>query len=362
MAQQRTPLFNLAKGKGAVFQESYGWELPRTYGDVSAEYEAGTQGVAIHDSSYAGRLKATGEDVLDLLDRISTNQVGSLQPGQGAATILTTDRGRILDLISVVNLGPYILLLTSPQTRDDVIQWIDKYTFVEDVLFEDVTADTAMLSMMGPSAMALVKGVLGFEPDSLQLHQSANITMTGVEGYVIKRDLVSTPRFEVVVRREDAERVWLECISAGAVPVGLEAYEVLRIEAGAPGYGKEMGEAYNPLETGLWGSISFTKGCYIGQEVIARLDTYQKVQKHLVYLSFSSGAKVEEGMKLEQGGKEMGTVTSVATVPTTGHLIGLGYVRKAAAEVSTQLSFGQAEGAWAKIEDIVLPFGPGEQV
>ena len=127
--------------------------------------------------------------------------------------------------------------------------------------------------------------------------------------------------------------VWRELIGAGAVPAGLEAYEVLRVKEGAPVYDRELGDDYNPLEAGLWGSISFTKGCYIGQEVIARLDTYQKLQKHLVSLSFSSEAGIDAGVRLSREGREVGQVTSAARVPTTGATIGLGYVRKEAAEV-----------------------------
>ena len=168
---------------------------------------------------------------------------------------------------------------------------------------------------------------------------------------------MSLPRFEIVVQGNNAGKVWQEVAAAGASPMGMEAYQALRIGEVAPEYGGEMGEAYNPLETGLWGSISFTKGCYIGQEVIARLDTYQKVQKHLVSLSFSPNARVQEGAKLAQEGKEVGSVTSVVKLPTTGELMGLGYVRKGASEVGTQLSITEAEDAWAKVEAKPCPWG-----
>ena len=361
MALQRTPLYDLANREAARFQEWYGWELPIAYSDVLVEYQAAREGAVLHDASYTGRLKATGEDVLDLLHRLSTNDVLSLQSGQGAPTVLATDRGRILDLITVLNLGDHVLLLTSPQTRDKVIQWIDKYTIVEDVALEDVTSSTAMLSVAGPTAQQLLGDLTGMGLESLEPYQSAPVTIAGVEGRVIRRDMVSQSRFEVVVQGENAEKVWREVAAAGAVPIGLEAYEVLRVEKGEPEYDREMGEPYNPLETGLWGSISFTKGCYIGQEVIARLDTYQKVQKHLVSLSFSPDAQIEGGAKLARDGREVGHVTSVVKVPTSGELIGLGYVRKEAAEAGTRMNFAEGNGAWAKVEASLLPLGPGDQ-
>ena len=360
MSVQRTPLYNVAISEGANLQEWHSWEVPRTYRNVQEEYRAAREGVVVHDSSYTGRIKATGEDVLDLLNRLSTNEVISLQPGQGAPTVLTTDRGRILDLITVLKLGQEVLLLTSPQTREGVIQFIDKYTIVDDVVLEDVTLSTAMMSVIGPKAQALLGTVAGIDLDSFQPNQSAHLAICGVEGYIIRRDLVGLTRFEIVVKAEDAEEVWKAIIASGAVPLGLEAYEVIRVEVGSPEYDRELGEPYNPLETGLWGSISFTKGCYIGQEVIARLDTYQKVQKHLVSLSFSPDAQIEEGVRLTREGREVGNVTSMARVPTTGSLIGLGYVKKEAAAVGTQMEFVGKEGAWARVEAPALPFGPAE--
>ena len=372
MAGRRTPLYDVTARQGASFRDWGGWELPVSYGDLLAEYKAACHGAAVHDSSYVGRVKGTGEDVLDLLHRLSTNAVVSLEAGQGAPTVLTTDKGRILDLVTVLNLGDHILLLTGPQASQGVIEWIDKYTIVDDVEFEDVTSDTTMVSVIGPEApdilaslsQSVIPAKAGIYPTGIELsafapHQSARVAIAGVEGYIVRRDLADLTRYEVVVKAHDSEAVWQEIIGVGATPVGMEVSEVLRVERALPGHDGELGESYNPLETGLWGSISFTKGCYIGQEVIARLDTYQKVQKHLVSFSFSPDARIEAGVKLAREGREVGQVTSVVKVPTTGELIGLGYVRKEAAEVGTQISLSEEEGSWAKVEAQALPFGPG---
>ena len=359
MAGRRTPLYDVAARQGASFGDWAGWELPASYGDLLAEYKAARDGAAVHDSSHMGRVKGTGEDVLDLLHRLSTNAVVSLEAGQGAPTVLTTDRGRILDLITVLNLGDHILLLTGPQASQSVIEWIDKYTIVDDVEFEDVTSNTAMVSVIGPKAPDILGSLADIELDAFAPYQSARVAIAGAEGYIVRRDLANLTRFEVMVKTHDSEAVWQEIIGVGATPVGMEVSEVLRVERALPGHDGELGQSYNPLETGLWGSISFTKGCYIGQEVIARLDTYQKVQKHLVSFSFSPDARIEAGVKLAKEGREVGQVTSVVKVPTTGELIGLGYVRKEAAEVGTQISLAEEEGSWAKVESQALPFGPG---
>jgi len=328
--------------------------------DVEAEYRAANEDVAIHDSSHTGRVKATGADVLDLLHRISSNDVGSLQPGQGAPTVLITDKGRVLDLVTVLNTCGHILLLTSPQAQDTVIQWIDGYTIVDDIALEDVTSTTAMFSVLGPQAATVLGRAAGLKVEFFQPYQSTQATIVGMECYVVRRDLAGLPRFEVLMSGEHAEAIWQELVGAGAVPLGLEASEVLRVEAGSPAYGRELDEAYNPLETGLWGSISFTKGCYIGQEVVARLDTYQKVQRHLVSLGFSHGTPVRDGVKLALDGREVGNVTSMVRMPPTGRTIGMGYVRNEASEPGTRLSLDGDNEVWAEVEATILPFGPGE--
>ena len=360
MTAQRTPLYTAAIREGASLQEWGGWELPLTYSGVLEEYVAATEAVALHDASHTCRIKGAGADVLDLLNRLSTNEVVSLTPGEGAPTVLTTDRGRIMDVISVHNLGDHILIISSPGSSEKIIEWIDKYTIVDDVVLEDITSTTAMLAVIGPRAQDLLSNLTPTALEPLTAHQSAQVTIAGAEGYIIRRDLVSLPRYEILVEAEDGEKVWQQIIAAGAVPLGLEAYEVVRVAAVSPGPETELGESYNPLEAGLWGSISFTKGCYIGQEVIARLDTYQKVQRHLVSLSFSPGSPVEEGAKLVMEGKEVGLVTSVAKVPTTGELIGLGYVRKEASAAGTGVTLAEGGEGRAKVEAQALPFGPGE--
>jgi hypothetical protein len=133
----------------------------RVYSDTAAEYRAATEAAAVCDRSDVGRLKATGDDTLDLLNRMSTNRVLDLSPGQGAATILTTDRGRILDLIGVANLGDYVLLLTSPGEQQTVIDWLDRYTIMEDLTVEDITGDTALLTVFGPTSQGPLEAAIG---------------------------------------------------------------------------------------------------------------------------------------------------------------------------------------------------------
>ena len=145
-------------------------------------------------------------------------------------------------------------------------------------------------------------------PETRIVHQPVG----GLPGYAL-----------VTTAPEDVSGVWGALLAAGVAPMGTEAYDALRVALAVPTYGREMGEQYNPLEAGLIGSIDFTKGCYIGQEVIARLDSYDKVQKHLVTLKFEHAAHVCQGAEMVQEGRVVGVVTSLGTLPD-GDLVGIG--------------------------------------
>ena len=132
------------------------------------------------------------------------------------------------------------------------------------------------------------------------------------------------------------------------------------MEKSLPAYDRELGDRYNPLEAGLIGSINFHKGCYIGQEVIARLDTYQKIQKRLVKVKFSDNINVEDDCVLTKDGQEVGNITSFGFVPGAGETIGLGYIKNAFAEVGSRLDISNGSEGSAEIISISHMFGPGE--
>jgi folate-binding protein YgfZ len=282
-----------------------------------------------------------------------------LETGQGAPTVLTTDRGRILDVIGVINMGGHILMTTSPGLQQPVIDWLDKYTIMEDLTVEDITADTAMLAVLGPdSATALEAATGGRDLADLAPFHALQAGIGGLPVTLINQPLGALPGFALVMAAKDATQVWERLTALGACPTGIDAYEAVRVQYGVPVHGPEMGEPYNPLEAGLIGSIDFAKGCYIGQEVIARLDTYQKVQKRLVSLRFSPDAAPSMGVELHDEGKKVGTVTSAVTLPTTEETIGLGYVRTGSARVGVRLELAESEGAWAEVLDLPELFGP----
>ena len=327
------------------------------------QYRAAAETAALYDNAPTGRLQATGADALDLLNRLSTNRVDNLPPGQAAPTILTTDRGRILDLLTVVNAEDYILLLTSPGQQPAVIDWLDKYTIMEDLTVDDHTAETALFTLCGPNSrntLAAAIPALGGSLVELEPYSAVNAVLAGQEAMLLYRPLGGLPAYDLIVDAAAGPAVWASLTAAGFSPIGQETWDALMVSCAVPRYGRELGDAFNPLEAGLIGAVDFAKGCYIGQEVIARLDTYQKVQKYLVQLRFPLDAAVAADAKLERDGRSVGQVTSLATIPATGELLGLGYVRTAYAEIGARLELASPNQGYGEIITRPQLFGAGE--
>ena len=291
------------------------------------EYRALTSGVAVLDRSDVGRLVVTGDDALDLLNRLSTNELATLEIGVGAATVLTTNKGRIVDLLHVHQRDDHLVVFTSPGNQQRVAEWIDFYTFVEDVTVEDLAQGTAMLSLTGLGSTEFLDGFTSGQASSLATFGRLSGQLSTVPVELHRSDFLGLPSFDVVIDAEHKERLETVLTDGGAIPVGTDVVEAVRIERGIPAFGKELTEDYNPHEANLVHHVSFSKGCYIGQEVIARLQTYKKVSKYLVGLGWD-GEGPAPGAFLLHDGKRMGIVTSAARLPHTGGNVGLGYVRK----------------------------------
>ena len=332
----KTPLYNLQNGAGATFTRLAGWEVADTFGDPADEYRAATEGSAVLDCSYMGRFNVTGKDALDLLNRLSSNRVDPLPPGTGAATILTTNKGRVIDLLHLFAVDDRLVMLTSPETRERVAEYIDMFTFLEEATMEDVTEATSMITVLGPSTPDVVRRVTGLSVVSLEPYSSLNVNLDGTAAMVLRTDPAGNTGYDFIVAADRAEAAWSALINAGASPIGERTYNTMRVEAGIPRYGWELSEAVNPWEVNLGQYINFEKGCYIGQEVILRLNTYQKVQRRMARLSFSD-ATVGEGAVLRSEEKDAGIVTSWIEHPQSGEAIGLGLVRSTYATAGAEL-------------------------
>lgn len=281
-----------------------------------------------------GVIRGTGGDRLDLLHRLSTGDIGGLKEGEEGVTILTSDKGRVLEVLRVIELGDHALLLLQGTDVEAIRTWLDKYTIMDDFTTEDATDRYAVFGVYGEGAKPLLENLLGMGlPDS---GKSLRLSAFGGEVTAIRDVRLSGGgSFTLIASADAAEGLADGLKEAGCTEIGEPARQALRISVGQPEMGTELTPEYNPLEAGLVSYISFTKGCYIGQEVIARLDTYDKVKRRLIGIRLAEPA---DGT-IPAGGEltvrepvedvAVGIVTSLTRLPGEEGLIGLCYIRSA---------------------------------
>jgi tRNA-modifying protein YgfZ len=296
---------------------------------TAAEYRAARLEAVLADRSGRGRLFVTGKDALDLLHRLTTNDIRSLVPGQGTAAAVVTAKGRLIDLVVIHRLDDRILCETGEGRSAAVAEYIERYTFREEVRVQEASDSHGALGIFGARAGHQVEALLGREAAGLALHHTRPFDLAGIRGLLTRAYPLGGDGYHLIVEvpRLPALRSAILERSGSLVEAGPICLEVLRIEAGLPAAGKELTEEYNPWEARLQDAISLNKGCYVGQEVIARLNTYNKVSKCLVRLRLE-GDPPAAGARLELGsGEPIGTLTSVSTVPGEDRVVALGYVR-----------------------------------
>ena len=296
---------------------------------AAAQYRAAREDAVLADRSDLGRLLIEGADALDLLHRLTTNDLLSLQPGEGTATAFVTAKGRLIDLVTFHRLEDRLLCLTSPGRSGAVAQHIDRFTFREAVRVADASRSHGTLAIYGPRARERAARLFGSAPAGRPLHHPVVVEMAGTRAVLARSFPLGGDGYhltaEAAVLPALRAAILLGC--GGLTEAEAECVEVLRIEAGLPAAGRELTEDYNPWEARLDDAISLTKGCYVGQEVIARLHTYKKVSKYLVRLRVTGGVP-SPGARLERdGGASIGTLTSASAVPGEDRVIALGYVR-----------------------------------
>ena len=326
------------------------------YGDPTAEYTAARTRAVLCDTSTWARFLIAGDDHLDFLHRMSTNDFLGCPPGAGLEAVLPDSRGRLLDLGAFYRAPTSTLAVFSPPMRTDLPAWLDRYIFAEEIDLSDITETTAMFELCGPQATQMAARRL-----DVDLAAAAPYKLLGdpdIDGVWSTRiERWGQPALQLVAPPERAGELWETLHREGAVPCGLEASQMLRLEWGTPIWGRELTQDYNPWEAGLERAIHMDKGCYIGQEVIARLDTYDKIKQRLMGLQWAAGPLPAEPTDLLAAGRPAGRLTSAAHSPRLQCNIALAYVRKAYWETGTQVQFN-LDSHTCQAEVVELPF-PG---
>jgi aminomethyltransferase len=317
-----------------------------------AAYAAAYAGAATYNGGACGRIWMRDRDAAALLHRLSTNQIEQLAPGQGTRTVLATPIGRIIDLLTVHRAEDGLLLVTSPGNGPAILRHLRKNIFFNDkVKLEDASASLGQLIVYGPRAVELLEG-LGLPAAGLTPYGMTPAQWRSWPAYVAGWLPLGGDGLAVYAPPEALADLAAALADAGAAALDQDTFDVLRVEAGHGAFGRELSQEYIPLETDLWDAISFSKGCYVGQEIIARMESRGRLAKQLRGLRLPAGlpAGLPLPTKLAAGGKETGDLTSVVDSPRHG-LIGLAYVRSAYAEPGVML-----EVAGAAAEVVALPF------
>jgi len=320
-----------------------------------AALECAFSSCVLVDRSDLALLRATGPDFLDLLDRLSTGKVRDLTEGKGAATVLTTPKGRIVERLFVHHLGDAgVVAVCGAERGGPVLEHLRRFTFAEKTGLSEISHESKLFALLGPTTARALEAVGVEVPESMGARAG---TLDGIAVHVLGEDGLAPDGVSVLVSADGAEAV-LAALTAAVESVGgsvadrevAESYRVLR---GQPAAGHELTEEHNPLEARLWDAVSFDKGCYVGQEVVARLRTYDKVSRDLVGLELSPDHDLpENGTPIVAEERPVGTLTSAVRLPGR-RSIGLGYVKKKAIRPDLELRIG-SDGPPARLHD--LPF------
>ncbi|WP_084554918.1 YgfZ/GcvT domain-containing protein [[Phormidium ambiguum] IAM M-71] len=323
-------------------------EIVVSFGNERDALLAAKEWVALCDRTHWGRILVSDEDRLRFLHNQSTNDLQSLKPGTGCDTVFVSSTARTIDLVTAYILEDAVLLLVSPNRREYLLQWMDKYIFFADkVKLKDITNDTATYSLIGAESQRIVKELGAEEIIDRDYGNHQLFKLEDIEFRVAVGSGLAIPGYTLIVAAEYAAKLWKKLVELGAVPLGEEGWEQLRITQGRPIPDQELTDDYNPLEAGLWEKISFSKGCYIGQETIARLNTYKGVKQQLWGIRLAAPAEVGTIITLDE--EKVGKLTSF-TVTEQGYF-GLCYIRTKAGGEGLKVRVGEVEG-----EVVEVPF------
>jgi aminomethyltransferase len=314
------------------------WQVAASYGDELFEYAAiRERGAGIIDLSARGRFQVSGSEAVPFLNGLITNDMKTLAENRWMPAAFPNVQGRLIASVRVVRKPddatgkkpiPYFLIDTEPATREAVLKTIERFTLAGDFHVVDLTSQTALLSLQGKQAADVIGSVIGNSASRISAYGAAPIEWQQKSLTVLRATHTGDDGFDIVVSADQAIPLWGAFVDAGAVPVGQGALDRLRIEAGVPRYGIDMDETNVVSETGLDEAVSYTKGCYIGQEIIARIKYRGHVAKKLVGLFFDRPMKIDMDAKIKSAeDKEIGRITSHTLSPHLGCTIALGYVK-----------------------------------
>lgn len=329
-------------------------ERPRvlTYGDVPAEYAAGTSGCVLFDETDRGLLRVTGGERQVFLHRLMSNEVRSLEPGRGNRNLLLTSKGKVQHDVDLSVDAEEVRLSCPPGEAAALRTALDMYLFTEDVQLEDDTESYAPIALCGPRTAGVAEAVLGEAP-AVDDHAWRSLTVEGETTRLSAVPVAGSPGLRIEAPPSLAPTLWSRLIDAGAQPAGAVAADSLRCEAGHALFGADVSDAIYPQEARLEAAFSLEKGCYIGQEVVAKIDTYGGLNKCIVPLRVEHDDPIAPGTRLfrEDGGewRDLGVATSWAYSFALDTGLVLAYVKRRHQAAGTGFRLGGPDGPAAEV-------------
>lgn len=369
------PLRELHTGPLVEFQPYDQLEIVSTFGEPQPEYAAIRKSCGLMDCPQRGLLELTGRDRLPFLNNLLTNQTwdkqtkSGLQAGQGVYAFFLNVKGRIAADMNVLEIGDRTLLEMDARLVVTIRQAFDKYLFAEQVTMRELVGVSHEIALHGPASRELLETAAGAPVPAMEQLSSTKINLFGVDAVIWRDDLTGTPGYHLVLPVDSAPTVWRELVmrfgqseSLGKRPlrpIGWAAFNATRIEAGRPLFGIDFDDSILPAETGVLfpRAVSLTKGCYLGQEIVARMHARGQVAKQVVGLKLETDDLPIAGAKLfDEKGNEIGGVTSSTLSPMLSDTaIGLGYVKRPFVAPGAKVRV-PAEGALREATVTQLPF------
>jgi folate-binding protein YgfZ len=334
----KSPLHDTHARLGATMNVQDDLYVPASYGDVSIEYVAVREdGAGLIDLSPRGRMLVSGTEAVQFLNGLITNDMKTLAENSWMPAAFPNVQGRLIASVRVIrlpdkgtdrNVCPTFLIDTEAATHQRVLKTIERFTLAGDFRVTDITSATALLTLQGAKAASLIGSVVGKEAAALAPRSAMQVAWQQGELTVMRATHTSEDGFDLIVSADQAGSLWEALRNAGAQPVGYDALEIMRIESGVPRFGVDMDETNVVTEAALDDAVSYTKGCYVGQEIIARIKYRGHVAKKLSGLVFDEAVKAEAGALIKSSDdKEIGRITSVTYSPCLGRSIAMGYLK-----------------------------------
>jgi len=354
------PLASRYHAAGAQDMNVHAWRVPRSFGDPVQEYQALRNSAGMMDLTFRVRVRVTGADRVGFLQNMLTNDLKSLTPGTGCRALKLDVRGKIESKVDVLCTEDVLWCDLDPGPAASVMQALQDRIIMEDVTLQNASEEHSVLSIQGPAAARVLESA-GIDVSFLtEVLQHQNVDVEGTEICVVRRDHTGEDGFDLWVPRGVEPLVWSRLLPQapgkgdGLTLVGFEAFNMRRVEAGIPWHGTEIQEDRFPQEIGLdEGWISYTKGCYLGQETISRLHHMGHVNRQLCGLKFESGQVPQPGSNVFRDGKEVGRVTSACSSPLLQRPVALALLRRETAEPGTEVRMSEQQGPMAQV--IALP-------